>query len=261
MWWWALSCTFEAMTPLMTSLPSASTVLKTSLSLRPYVRRECFHLRSFLNTNVLAGIGILTVGVVSDAICPRIRAESADNVVSTCFKLTELSRPGRACPCVSGPATVCVERGAISRGEYNSDPLAQRGRQSGLNKDMLNEGRRPKNRWAPTPGPAFVRCSRCARDRKCCPPPCLRSPTAPLTRLWPTLANPFWANPFFAKTCLCCCWCCGCCCCGCGWCWSPNAGPPQFRCVSLSEGRDPQMCTFSSRVVRRSQSRRAHRNE
>ena len=35
------------------------------------------------------------------------------------------------------------------------DPLAECGRQSGLTKDMLNQGRRPKNRWAPTPGPVF----------------------------------------------------------------------------------------------------------
>ena len=31
------------------------------------------------------------------------------------------------------------------------DPLAQRGRQSGLTKDMLNE----EHRWAPTPGPVL----------------------------------------------------------------------------------------------------------
>ena len=30
------------------------------------------------------------------------------------------------------------------------DPLAQRGRKSGLTKDMLNKGHRPENRWAPT---------------------------------------------------------------------------------------------------------------
>ena len=36
------------------------------------------------------------------------------------------------------------------RGDW---PLAQRGQWSGLNKDMLNKGRLPKNRRAPTPGP------------------------------------------------------------------------------------------------------------
>ena len=51
--------------------------------------------------------------------------------------------------------------GQLPRGEIRlqeevlgRDPLAQRGRQSGLNKDALNEGHRPKNRWAPTPKPA-----------------------------------------------------------------------------------------------------------
>ena len=51
-----------------------------------------------------------------------------------------------------------AERGrqsGLMKDMLRRDPLAECGRQSGLMKDMLNQGRRPKNRWAPTPGPVF----------------------------------------------------------------------------------------------------------
>ena len=46
-------------------------------------------------------------------------------------------------------------QGHVGESAQCQDPLAERGRQSGLMKDMHNEGRRPENRWAPTPGPVF----------------------------------------------------------------------------------------------------------
>ena len=80
-------------------------------------------------------------------------------VLDTCAsgRRVSFNAQNRRLPRGEKAGTLWLNEGVIGLNHdmLRRDPLAQLARQSGLNKDMLNEGHRPENPWAPTPRPVF----------------------------------------------------------------------------------------------------------